>query len=441
MACGDHGLATGVCMCPEYAGTLVVADAASGSRVVADLPKPTGSPEPPECRFGRLSDALSAAAARAPSAATVRIEGGAAVAFGAAAAEEWPLEVATNVTVVAADGERPIVRADPAVATTLVVVRGAVDGLRVDGGGARRPGVEVACSGWNRPSLRRVEVDGQGTVDPDGIVTSGLTAGIVVTGQCGGARLTDVAARRVRGVALTINPDEVGTVEVLGGSFGASNYGIWVRAGNVALKPDPETAASVMVSGNAMHGVVIGGRSPLAVRGARVAATLERAVVTANGGSGILAAGLPGSARIALSTCDVGENGVAANQVARYGAGSRSAGGILVANAGIDLEFTRNRIWANAADQLAFDSSATNWTIAAAACGVDSNVFACVAGEPTCLSGGACAVAVSGGGAVQASRNVWPEYPGDAYLMASVSGAEASCPLNTPTALPPPICP
>jgi hypothetical protein len=445
MECGValEGPAAGACVCPEYAGTLVVADAVRGTRIPTALPRPTGSAEPPECRFGRLGDALAEAARRAPEAATVRIEGGADVAFGAEAAEDWPLVVATGVTVVAAAGEPPLVRADPSVATTLVVVRGALEGLRIAGGGAARPGVEVACAGWSGPSLRRVEVDGEGTVDAEGVVTTGLTAGVVVTGACGRARLTEVTVRRVHGVALTIDPDEAGTVEVLGGSYGASNHGIWIRAGKVAVKPDPETAASVVVSGNAMHGVVIGGRASWGLPGhsATVDADIERAVVMGNAGTGIAVASILGASRLRVRTCDLGRNGLS-ERSAVYGPQVRRAGGMLVAVAALEFVFTGNRVWANGADQLAFDSSGSDWSIAPldGSCGPQSNMFACMAEGTNCPAGGPCAVAFAGGGSVIAAYNVWPEYPGDSYATPiKVTGVESSC--GSGGTLPPPTCP
>jgi hypothetical protein len=182
----------------------------------------------------------------------------------------------------------------------------------------------------------------------------------------------------------------------------------------------------------------------LASRGAVIDATIERIVVVANAGTGIAIATVSGASRLQVRTCDIGRNGANQERRAKYNAvAPRTAGGVLVANATVNhFTFAANRLWANGGDQLAFDSESSAWSVAAPECGPISNVFACLSYPSTCGLGGPCAITVTGGGEVQAASNVWPEYPGDAYMMYGVWGAEASCPIaTTPTALPPPVCP
>jgi hypothetical protein len=398
-------------------------------RIVADpgvlspnrsAPPPTGIPQPPECRFGRLGDALAAAAERAPAAATAWIEGeaGVAAAFGAVTGEEWPLVVATNVTVVAASPQpAPIIRGEAEV-LTIVAVHGVLEDVRVEGGGATGVGVALSCGASGTPELRRVEVDGGGVLlDPDGLVTAGLSAGVTVAGTCGGARLSGVQVSAVAGPALSIDPAAAATVDVLGGSFGGSNVGIWIRGGKVKVAPDPDGAVTTLVFANSADGLVVGDLSATATP---VDVVLERISAASNGGTGIVFAGLPpASSLVRMTACDVWGNG--AVRAAKYGPQSarRTAGGVLVALGQLPFTFIGNRVWANAGDQLAFESDAT-WSIAAPSCGPDTNVFACVAG-PTCADGGACAVALSGLGSVHAAFNTWPTNPAYQYVTSNIA--------------------
>lgn len=416
------GLRSGACECPELVGTVVVADPSVHS-VRGEPPFPTGQAQPPECRFGRLGDALAAAAERAPAAATAWIEGeaGVAAAFGAVTGEEWPLVVATNVTVVAASPQpAPIIRGEPGV-PTIVAVQGALEDVRVEGGGATGVGVALSCGASGKPELRRVEVDGGGVLDPDGLVTAGLSEGVTVAGTCGGARLSGVQVSAVAGSALSIDPAAAATVDVLGGSFGGSNVGIWIRGGKVKVAPDPEGAVTTLVFANSADGVIVG---DLLATATPVDAALERISATSNGGTGIVFADLPlASSHVRMTACDVWANG--AVRAEQYGPqdAKRTAGGVLVVLGQLPFTFNGNRVWANAGDQLAFDSGAP-WSIEASSeCGADTNVF------DTCMSalscdygaGRTCAVVLSGLGSVQAGFNVWPGSPPRSYATSNVA--------------------
>ncbi len=446
---GVHG--SDGCECPVYIGTTIVADR-RGSPSASARPFPTGKPEPPECRFGRLGDALAAASSLAPTAAIVEIDGAAGdpVVFGTTTGEDWPLFVATNVTVLAAPPPAgpTVIRGGPG-AATLVDVRGALEGIRVEAGGATGTGVVASCAAGGFPTLRHVAVAGGGTLDVDGTVTAGLAQGVAVVtapGGCG-ARLTGVQVTGVAGPALTIGPVDPAaatTVEVLGGSFGASNTGVWIRGGRVTLNTDPETAASVVASGNAWEGVVVGGqgdRLPFSTTAVEVA--LERVVIDGNGGTGLVLAELPLSpaqSRVRASGCDLHGNGAA--RPAQYGSASarRSAGGALVDLREMITEFTfgGNRLWSNQGDDLAFQSNAS-WSISPGVCGSSSNVFACAPGD---CPGGHCSVATAGLGQVDAAYNVWPDLQVVPYYVTSaVKNTMTYCTGEEPGVPPIPSCP
>lgn len=390
MECGTQG--SSACECPAFAGTTLVADA-SARTVRGEPPFPTGQESPPECRFGRLGDAL-AAAALAPAAVVRAVANGAAAPeFGAATGEGWPLAVASTVRVAGATAFGPAsIRGAPGV-PLLVALAGALEDVAVDADGA----------------------------------TTAVQAGAA------GARLLRVDVAGATGAALEISADPAAaaTVEVLGGSYRASGVGIWIRAGRVTVAPDPALVSSAVASGhpgatavaaNVGDGIVIGGAPdrglPFPMR--EVSAAIERVRVEANGGAGILLGGLATPTRIRIASCDVRANG--AVDPAAYGTRGRKAGGVLVALVpGPQLTFVGNRVWGNARDQLAFEAG--TWSIAAPSCGPDSNVFACVApGTASCDDAPACAVAVSeNGGSVNARYNVWPA-PGPAYPYVTLNG-------------------
>ena len=434
--CAANGFVCGLrsgaarCECPEYAGTVVVAGPA-GSPSRDGYPYPRGQESPRLCRFGKLGDALDAAGAHT-AAATVRIEGeaGAAVVFGAATGEAFPLRVGSNVTVLAAPAPAgpSVIRGAPG-AATLVVVQGAAEGLRVEAGGATGTGVSLSCGASGAPSLRQVAVDGGGVVlDPDGAVTAGLSAGVVVGGTCG-ARLTGVGVEAVAGPALSIEPASAATVEVLGGRFGGSRVGIRLLGGKVAVGTDPESAASVAVSGNTSVGVAVGSGTGSATV---LDAALDGLTIAGNGGAGVVVGGLASTSKVRILRCDVRGNGEVSPEWSGFLAdGVRRVGGVLVANLALaTFSFHGNRLWSNAGDQLAFDTGAT-FSIApeSGTCGPDSNVFAW-------LAEGDLALRQVGPGRVGASYNAWPGYPPSAYYTGNVDATSGDA-CSTEPGVPP----
>jgi hypothetical protein len=391
------------CECPDYVGTVVAADP-RGSPSRDALPFPRGQAMPPECRFGRLGDALAAAAARAPDAATVVVHGvaGEPAVFGTTTGEAWPLTVASNVELVGAGAPAgpTIVRGDPG-SGALVEAAGAIERVRVErpaviDGGVRGTGIATACSSGSVPSLRGVEVDGGAVLDPSGVATAGLEAGVKVSGACG-ATLTAVAVAGAAGPALALEPSGAATVTVRGGSYGGSVVGVSIAgSGKVTVEPDPDTAASTVVAGNSKEGVLLSGSTTA------VDATFDGVVVSGNGGTGLVVWVVAPTTRLNVRQCDIAVNGATAPRIYGESGAQRAVGGVLFAQAAQFLEFTfgGNRIFANAGDQLTFFTSGP-WSISAGTCGPQTNVFRCV-------SEGALALTVTPPGSVEAAYSLWP---------------------------------
>lgn len=422
MVCGVRAGAAS-CECPEHEGEVIAVDA-GGSPAPGAPPFPSGAATPRECRFARLGDALQLAAARAPAQATVLVHGeaGAPAVFGDGGGEAWPLVVASNVALVgAAPPAGPtIVRGDPG-AGALVSLAGALERVRVErpataGGGARGPGIETSCGAAVTPSLRDVEVDGGLVLDPEGSGTTGLSAGVKVTGSCG-AELVRMHATGAAGpaLALALDPSGASTVTVLGGSYRGSIVGVSVAgSGKVTLAPDPETAASVVVSGNVREGVLISGQTSV------VDTTLEEVLISENGGTGFVVWSANAASRLVVKHNDIALNGASRSRTYGPVPVQRQAGGILVSQLSLQqFVFAGNRIFANDHDQLAFETDSA-LTIAADSCGEQTNVFRCV-------SPSHYAIGVWGNGSVEAARNVWPGDPPSAWVSAGVLSFNSYC--------------
>lgn len=391
------------CECPEYLGTVIAADP-GGAPSRDALPFPRGQATPPECRFGKLGEALAAAAARAPDAATVVVHGaaGAPAVFGTATGEAWPLTVASNVALVGAGAPvgPTIVRGDPG-SEALVELAGAIERIRVErppaiGGGIRGTGVATSCASAGVPSLRGVEVDGGAILDPTGAATAGLAAGVKVSGACG-ATLTAVDVAGAAGPALALEPTGAATVTVRGGSYGASVVGVSIAgSGKVTLEPDPDTASSTVVTGNAKEGVLLSGSATA------VDATFDGVVVSGNGGTGVVVWVVAPTARLYMRQCDITENGAITPRIYGESGAERFVGGVLFAQAAQfpGFTFSGNRVFANAGDQVTFFTSGP-WSISAGTCGPQTNVFDCV-------SEGALALTVTLPGSVVAAYSLWP---------------------------------
>lgn len=393
LVCGTRSQgAVAACECPNtFDGSVVAADPVAGSAADA-APFATGAASPPECRFASLADAVAAAGAL-PAPAEVRAYGdaGAQVVF-----VQPPLAIPETVTVVgaAAPAGETVLRGAGPTGGSVVTVRGRLESVRVEGGGATGAGVATACGASGRPSIADVVVDGGGT----------LTAGVDVSGPCG-ADLSGVDVFDVAGDALRVHADPTAQVTVVSSAFRASEVGARLTGGEVTFGSDADPLASVEVSGNAGEGVVV-------TTGVAVEAQLVGARVNGNGGTGVLVELASAGSSVALRGCDVHSNGAVSPRT--YGPGvPRTAGGVLVVQATLPFAFAGNRVYANDGDQLAFESSDAGWTIAADACSAASNVFACV-------DAGAYAVAIAGG-AVDARNTVWPALPVQSYASAGVT--------------------
>jgi hypothetical protein len=426
--CGARGLVcgasrSGACECPEYVGTVVVAHP-GGSPSRSAVPFPRGQASPRECSFGTLTDAFATlAGTTAPS--LVVIAGGdpgADVVFGTATGESWPLVVPANVTVRAAPAPSgaSVIRGgtDPAAIGTLVRVQGTLEHIRIEGGGASGVGLELTCGAAGAPVLRDVVVDGVGHLDPGLAITPALRAGVAVVGSCG-ATLERVGVTGVAGPALSVEPG-AGAVQVAGGSYSGSEIGVWLRGGSTLLVPDG--ASSVSVSGNAWLGVLVGGGvaapAPLvSVPGA----TLDRVVVSGNGGVGVVISRLvEASSSVQLRGCDVSANGRDPARIVTSGpsGNERPVGGALIAvQTPAIIGYRGNRLWSNSGDQLVIDSD-SSWQLGPGSCGADTNLFACVSEGPAQYS----LRKVGAAGTVTAVFCRWPGSPPTNYVSPGVVG-------------------
>ncbi|HEX9049709.1 MAG TPA: hypothetical protein VF841_04170 [Anaeromyxobacter sp.] len=415
LECGTRsGAAT--CECPAFSGAELAADPIAGS-ISGASPFPTGAAAPAGCRFRRLGDALASAGALAASGpVTVRAyatPAQALVVFGDVATGDGPIAIPPGVTVAGAAGATTLLRFEAATAAPLVALEGQLGAFRIEAVAATGPAVLAGCGSSGAPALADVAVDGGGA----------LTTGVEVSGTCG-AQLSGVTVARVAGPALRVDADPAAQVTIQGGALRDSDVGARIAGGKVTFGVDGDPTRSVEVTGNAHEGVLL---SP----GATIDARLYGARIHGNAGTGLVVEPVTASA-VSLLACDVFSNGGGAPR--GYGpGGGRSVGGVLVAQNGISLALWGNRVYANAADQLAFESSAA-WSIAPSACGAASNLFACVAT-------GSYAVAVAGGGTVDAANTVWPAVPFASYVSAGVTAAPTSY-CNTLAGVPAtPACP
>ena len=402
---------SGACECPDPSSvpTTVTADP-GGSPDPSKPPYPRGQASPRECSFGRLADAIAALSPTVPGTVEIAGAAGAPVVFGSATGESWPLTIPANVTVRAAlaPAGPTIVRAgpDPGAAGTLLRVSGTLDGVRVEGRGATGTGVELVCGAAGVPALLDVAVDGGATLDASGVVTAGLRAGISVTGTCGGL-VQRALVTAISGPGLAVEASAgAGAVQVLGGTFADSEVGIWLRGGTTNVGPDASGATTVYR--NAWMGIAIGGGPDPAAPAVTIpGATIDRATVNANKGTGVVVARLvEAGSFVNLLDCSVSENGKLPRVLTRpTGTPAHPVGGVLLAlaSSGTFPDFTGNTLWANGGDQLVIDSGAS-WSIGPTpsdGCSALSNAFACV-------TNGYALALVGGGSVTSAPYNVWP---------------------------------
>lgn len=405
LVCGTRSAGRATCECPSgHAGPEFAADPAEGSPAPGESPFPTGATSPPECRFKRLGDAVAAAGAVAGPAA-VRAHGAEAaeVVFGdETSGDGFPLVVAANVTVRAAEAPAgaTVLRAEGATAASLVALQGRIERIRIESIAATGTGVAMSCGTAGKPSLDGVTIDGG----------SSLTKGVDVAGGACGADLVAVDVRDVEGPALGIVAGANAPITVSGGKYRDSGVGIRATGGKLTLGPGGDPSADVEVTGNSGDGIVLEGSTPVAD------VALAGVLVSGNGGTGVVVDMLSDAAKVSVQGCEIRSNGSAAPR----SSGGRSVGGVFALQLELaPFTFLGNAVYANAGDQLTFESSGS-WSIAATGCGSSSNVFACVAQ-------GSSAVRVVGGGTVAAQYTVWPAIPSATWLDGNVVTSGTLC--------------
>lgn len=426
--CAPAGLVCGTrsgapaCECAAYEGAERTVDPVLGSASGA-LPFPSGALTPAPCRFRSLADGV-ARAAEVAGPATVQVRSdtpGGELVFGEATGDV-PLAIPADVTVLAAPAPAgaTVLRAAAATGAPLVALEGRLEGFRIEGGAATGAGVAMTCGATGKPTLEEVAVDGGGA----------LTTGVDVSGGCG-AELRGVDVANVAGPALRVRADASAQVTVHGGALRDSAGGVRITGGKVTLGAQGDPLGAVAISGNSGDGLVLSGTATV------IDAQLHAAAISANAGTGVVVDVVNPASRLAMVGCDVTANGATAAR-SYGGATQRQAGGVLLRQAQLaSFGFLANRVWANAGDQLAFESSGS-WSLSAGACGGGSNVFRCVPAGPYDPASG-YVIGVAGSGTVNASHNVWPVTPPDTAVSGAVTtagwcGTEAGLPA-------PPQCP
>ncbi len=411
LVCGEKSGAPS-CECPANGGPEFAADPA-GSRTVDAAPYPTGVSSPPACRFGRLGDAVAAAAAHGAG-AIARAYG----TFGVAETSEvLPLSVPTTVRLSGPDAPaaHAVLRLESGTAIG-VDLQGAIEGLDVENVSSTGIAVATSCGETGKPSLKDVAVSGAGQ----------LTNGIRVGGACG-AVLEGTQVRKAAEAALLVDAAAEAPVEVIGGGFRESGVGLEVRGGRVTLHGPQDavhqllvgfTSETLEIDANIGNGIaLVGKETPIVLDAARVR-------VTNNDGTALRMDALPPGSAVSVADSELSGNKATA-QGSRYASG-RSAGGVIVNQLLPLLSFSGNTVACNGGDQVGiYVVGAVD--LAPDACGASSNFFR--------TRVGAAAVYVSPYATVDASNNYWaPDPPG--YIGTGFALGDTCQP-----ATPPPACP
>jgi len=454
-ACASRGLVCGTrsgspaCECPLNGGPLYAADPGAPHASGA-FPYPAGTPEPSQCRFQRLTDALAAArlsAATAPDSATVRAYGtpvaGAPVVF---AYESFPLTVGPRVTLTTeAAAPRPedwLVSPGPAGTDTAVELHGGgtLEGFTIGAGTGSGDGIVVACDG-GRASARARNV----------IVAGGSTLrrGVVVEETCG-LEASDLEVRDSVEAGLWVNaaladpaaPD-VGVTILAGTLSGNGGAGAELRSGFLEIggKVVDSVPVPFTVSGNQGFGIVAQARQATPFSAVRLAVDL--ADLTGNGEAGLLVSGanLPTTSTASVRRTKIHAN-LGGTTLSAHTGGRRAAGAIL-RGAPVQLEFQGNAIYGNGStiagvyqDQVAIFSTA-RWTLSGADCGAGANVFACPAPGGYLVYSSATQEADY----AQAGNAYWPVEPAGIWPPDSLVLHTSYIPICGPEASRLPACP
>jgi hypothetical protein len=388
------------CRCPPNDGPEFAADPA-GSRALDVAPYPTGVESPVACRFGRLGDALAAAATYAAAhpegGAVARAYGNTPVTFGfAETGEAFPLDIAPGVVLSTAapapDPANWIIRADTSSSSDVVTLHdgATIEGVTISSVSAAGDVVRLSCASRNKAELAHVVVDGGGVA----------SRGVKVVGPCD-LDATELAITRASATGLHVDVDLEGAnpvtgVSVSGGAItGNGGNGVELSAGLLELSGTD--AERFVVSDNAAHGLVVHPRSTTPIPA--VAVAIDRADFTRNGEVGIFLKELPAGSSASIRSTDVHENQAQTPASAFYGA--RRAAGLILWGEVVPrpLTFAGNRVWANSGDQVGV-LSGKDWKLSGEDCDQNANVFACPS---------ASGYLVYSVGAVQtAGRAYWP---------------------------------
>ncbi len=374
--CAANGFACGLrsggarCECPANGRELTVRPDGS---LAGALPYPSSAAAPTVCSYRRLSDALSAAAqivADPTAVATVTAVGvaaGGTRTFSSATGETFPLVVRERVSLTsdgaAGGGSYELVFDAAGAASAAVELHsgGALADFTVrnGGAGATADAIALRCDGRSAPArLTGVVLDGRSAGG------ARLGHGFVVDGTCG-VVAEDVHVRDMSVAAVAID-SPAAEVALTGGSIASSGDGVLLGDGRLLLD-------GVRVASNAGMGI----RANDDFHGApRV--EVRRSKVVGNGDTGLA---IVNAIEVRITGTTVFANGAARS----WGGGSlvpshvaRKAGGLVLwGNPPVagSLEFGRNRIYANAGDQvLALGTSSTStWILDGAGCGSDGS--------------------------------------------------------------------
>jgi hypothetical protein len=377
---------------------------------------PTGLPDPPQCRFKKLGDALDAAVAYGGT-TTVQAFGGGSGGPVMFTSETFPLVVPADVTIFGADSPagETIIQGDAATPATMVTLQGTLERVHLQNVSMTGNGVDMTCGATGSPTLRDV------------VVSAGaqkLAKGVTVSGPCG-AILERVDASGASAAALDIAVPATPIVIVSGCWLHGCGAGIQASGGKVGIFADSTTGALTQVTDNTGAGIVLSGTTA-------TEASLASVLVARNGGTGIYINQIPIASKLTMVSCDVHSNGTATPQT--YGPSpQRVAGGILLTQSSLaTFSLQSNRIYANdgnmGADELAFYSSGA-WSVNNSACG-SANTFGCTGGGV--VVGTPAAVSITAG-TVDARTSRWSVVPPP--LSGTVTWSP-ECP-GTPPACPP----
>jgi len=323
------------------------------------------------CSYRRLSDALSAAAqivADPTAVATVTAVGvaaGGTRTFSSATGETFPLVVRERVSLMsdgaAGGGSYELVFDAAGAASAAVELHsgGALADFTVrnGGAGATADAIALRCDGRSAPArLTGVVLDGRSAGG------ARLGHGFVVDGTCG-VVAEDVHVRDMAVAAVAID-SSAAEVAFTGGSITSSGDGVLLGDGRLLLD-------GVRVASNAGMGI----RANDDFHGApRV--EVRRSKVIGNGDTGVA---LVNASEVRMTGTTVFANGAArswggvlvASHVAR-----RAGGLVLWGNppAAGSVEFGRNRIYANAGDQVLALGTPSTWSLdGPVSCGSDAS--------------------------------------------------------------------